>query len=345
MTLRNVSSENTPGTHCVFRYAFQISSPSDPYSTLNLKNLRSNNEISSYMALHYEVDILSNEQIVHLIFSSRRAAESVADQFGTIAVSRCFDYLQPEVYDFSRYNNPSFQETYVFSNAIERELCRSGTQLIPSNFTYVPCETVEVRGYSYASGENKKIHFGIPIGDQLTEEGRWRITEFLSLGKSLEYDVYFSGDNNRVEYTLQYDGREYTVFGEKCHTVITNDSVTINNVLNNYDSQGIMKIICDDETLTLPIAEIINVSLVSGTFDVLFIDRLGNVVALRLDIDSNVLPKLVPTEESIIPKTSDNPQNQSWRYTTFIMGGLVTGIGCCCSSVIYIQKIRRKSRK
>ncbi|MBR4032661.1 MAG: hypothetical protein IKJ07_08010 [Clostridia bacterium] len=343
LALRNVPSENTPGTHCVFSYVFRISSPSDTHSTLNLKNLRSNNEISAYKALHYEVDITHNGQLIHLIFSSRQAAESVAKQNGTIVVARCFDYSQPKAYDFSRYNNPDFQEAYVFANSIERELCRSTTQLIPSDFTYVPCESVEVRAFSYSSGETKLIHFGIPIGEQLFE-GRWHITEVLSSGKSINYDVFYA-NVNRISYSLHYDDTSYTVSGEMKHCVnYSQGPISVTDILNRWDAEGIIKIESATDTLLLPIAQTTDITLEGGFYRLQFIDRLGQMVELDVNVASSALTNLIVAENPVTSDASTVSEREYYNNTMFIVIGSICGMGCCCGSINYIQKMRRKRK-
>lgn len=339
LTLRNVPSENTPGTHCVFSYVFQISSPSDPYTTFNLQNLREGGIISSYKAHHWEVDIYENNKLIHLCFGSSESARNVAAQYGTLAHERCWDYSTPE-----RYSVGDASEVWLWANAVERELAKSSTQMLHSDFTFVLCEAVEVRGYSYSSGETKKIHFGVPIGEQIAQ-GRWRITELLSSGRNIEYDVYYA-DNNRVEYTLQYDAMKYTVSGERLHCVNSVGYVFISNILNQWDSEGVIKIESAAETLVLPIAQTTDITLEGGGYRLQFIDRLGQMVELGIFVNSTAPSNLVVTAENptVAEEVATVSNKQFWVNTTFITLGSICGIGCCCGSIIYIHKMRRKRK-
>ncbi len=338
--------DNTPGTRCCLQYMFCVASPSDPYTTLNLSNLRESHELYAYKAQHWEVDVTIENQLVHIIFASKHSADLVANQYGTVAVLRSFDYSCPKIYDYSRYGDPNFQEVYVFVNFIERELCRSYTQLLPGYFVYVPCETIEVRAVSYSSGENKLIHFGIPVGEQIAE-GRWKIIEILSSGRRVEYDVFYSDNVNRISYSLQYSGKSYTVSGERLHCVNSEDSVIISDILSRYDSEGIMKIRSENETIVLPIAQTTEIILSSGLYNIQFVSRMGEIVELEVNTGIKNISEFkfesVSLQDSVC-KSSDIRTVYPMANTPMAIG-LAIGVGACVVAVIIYLKRRREKIK
>lgn len=338
LSLRNTPSDETPGTRISFSYVFQIEPPTNPYTTFNLQNLRESNITSSYRAQHWELDIYENSKLIHLCFSSADAARNVADQYDTVAHERCWDYTTPE-----KYSQTDAEEVWLWANKIERELAKCPTQIIPSEFIFIKCETQEVRAYEYATGSIKKVEFGIPIQLQQFSEGRYHITEILSSGERVEYDVYYADGVNRVSYSLHYDGKSYMVSGERLHCVISHGPISVTDILNRWDSEGIIKIENAAETLVLPIAQTTDITLEGGRHSLKFVDRFGQIVELEVNSASSIPTQLEVAEPSVTSEVSTVSNGEYYNNTTFIAIGSIFGIGC--GVIIYSQKMWRKRRK
>lgn len=338
LSLRNAPSEETPGTRISFSYVFQIASPSNPYTTFNLQNLRNADTLSGYRAQHWELDIYENSKLIHLCFSSADAAREVAAQYGTVVHERCWDYTVP-----GQYSQTDAEEVWLWANKIERELAKCPTQVIPSEFIFIKCETQEVRAYEYATGSIKKVELGIPIQLQQFTEGRYHITEILSSGERVEYDVYYADGVNRVSYSLHYDDKLYTVSGETKHCVNSQGPVSVTDILNRWD-EGIIKIESATDALLLPIAQTTDITLEGGFYKLWFIDRLGQIVELEVNSASSILTQLEVAEPSVASEVSpvSSREQHCDSNATLIAIGTICGIICCCGSIIFIQKRRKR---
>ena len=337
--LRNTPSEETPGTRVSYSYVFQITSPSDPYTTFNLQNLRNSNIISSYKAQHWEVDLYESNKLIHLCFSSAEAARNIAAQYDTVAQERFWDYTMS-----GTYSRTDAAEEWLWANTVEREMAKSNTQMLHPGFVFVPCETQEVRAYEYATGSIKRVEFGIPVQQQFAQ-GRHRIIEIQKSGERIEYDVYYADGVNRVSYSLHYDGKSYMVSGERMHCVNSQGPVTITDILNRWDSEGIIKVENGTETLVLPIAQTTDITLEGGFFRLQLFDRMGNTVELEMNSASSALTNLAVAAENPVGAEAATVSNrQFWGKSTFITLVSICGVGCFCGSIICI-KTRRKRRK
>ena len=242
------------------------------------------------------------------------------------------------------YSRTDAAEEWLWANTVEREMAKSNTQMLHPGFVFVPCETQEVRAYEYATGSIKRVEFGIPVQQQFAQ-GRHRIIEIQKSGERIEYDVYYADGVNRVSYSLHYDGKSYMVSGERMHCVNSQGPVTITDILNRWDSEGIIKVENGTETLVLPIAQTTDITLEGGFFRLQLFDRMGNTVELEMNSASSALTNLAVAAENPVGAEAATVSNrQFWGKSTFITLVSICGVGCFCGSIICI-KTRRKRRK
>ena len=331
--------ENTPGTNTRLQFVF-ILGVTDHTSTLNRRNLLNSNEIYQFKASHYEVDVEDGGQIIHLLFSSFSKASSVAKQYDSSVRKAVFDPTNPDKY----HTDSTASERWLFANAVERELLRSPTQLIPHNFVFVPCESVQVLAFAYSDQRRFQVPYGVEAKD-IFHDGRYRITEVFSNGRTVEYDVIVTNQNHTA-YTLSHDGQVYTVSGEPHRRVFAATPVTISSIVNPTDPEGIITIDDGGNVISLPIAGTLDITLTSGIYHIRFLDRLGQEILLDLDIkaEDTAFPleaAVAPTDENT---TSAKEPAESSPTIQYSAGALVIVGLVLLSSMLFVKKLRRKTK-
>lgn len=332
--------ENRPGTNIQLQYVFRVGA-TDHTSTLNRRNLLASNEIYRFKASHYEVDVEDGGQIIHLLFSSFSKASSVAKQYDSSVRKAVFDPTNPDKY----HTDSTASERWLFANAVERERLRSPTQLIPHNFVFVPCESVQVLAFAYSDQRRFQVPYGVEAKD-IFHDGRYRITEVFSNGQILEYDLLYA-DHNHTTYTLSHDGQVYTVSGEPSRTVISMTPVTISNIICALDDEGIINIIDGGgNALSLPISETSDITLTSGIYQIRFADRLGQEISLNLDImaEDTAFPleaAVAPTDENTASVKEPVEFSPVMHYSA---GALVIAGLVFISSILIVKRLRREAK-
>ncbi|MCI7530418.1 MAG: FIVAR domain-containing protein [Christensenellaceae bacterium] len=166
-----------------------------------------------------------------------------------------------------------------------------------NNFTFINVadfDVTSVKAYCYKNGKTYSLEFGKKVSEQLSVSSKYRITETNVYGKTREYDVYYVLENlTRSEWEVSYNGNtEVIAFSiydlESGVKTITADSIKINSITNDFDTDSIVTIKAPNVysfEIKCSLSELKNVELYKqGRYEITFIDRLGNSYKLIVNL-------------------------------------------------------------
>ena len=181
----------------------------------------------------------------------------------------------------------------VFPSQDEKEKLFDRTPYI-NNFTFIQAteyDVVKVEAECEADGQAYELQFGIPVSKQLTVSSRYHITETNSYGRTTVYDAYFiAGCQTAMTWNIVKDGVESSrnIALSDDGAVIDADTAYVSAIDNGLDSWAIVTVKAPDvysfEIKCLAL-EFNNLEFTkSGTYEIEFIDRLGNSYNISLVI-------------------------------------------------------------
>lgn len=188
----------------------------------------------------------------------------------------------------------------VFPSQKEKEkMCDRAPYI--NNFTFIQVsdyDVVSVVAIHNATGAEAELKFGTPVSQQLTASGEYTITETNKYGKTTQYVAYFLADcNTQMTWNIETDGvsSEVNVSANEIEDgqyEIEADSAYVSDIINVYDNWAIVTIkapgIYSFEIKCLA-SEFKNLEFYkAGTYEIDFIDRLGNSFTVILHITGDL---------------------------------------------------------
>ena len=181
----------------------------------------------------------------------------------------------------------------VFPSQAEKEKLFDRTPYI-NNFTFIQAteyDVVKVEAVCEADGQTYELNFGTPVSRQLTVSSLYHITETNSYGKTTTYDAYFiSGCQTVMAWNVTKDGVETsrTIALSDDGIVIEADTAYVSDIGNDLDDWAIVTIKAPDVysfEIKCLASEFKNLEFTKpGTYEIEFIDRLGNSYNIKLVI-------------------------------------------------------------
>ncbi|HBC90292.1 MAG TPA: hypothetical protein DCZ00_02470, partial [Lactococcus sp.] len=163
-----------------------------------------------------------------------------------------------------------------------------------NNFTFIQAteyDVVKVEAMCEADGKTYELAFGTPVSKQLVVSSLYHVTETNGYGKTVTYDAYFIADCQTImSWNITKNGAETS-----CDITLSDDGVVIeadtayvSAINNNLDKWAIVTIkapgVYSFEIKCLA-SEFKNLEFAkSGTYEIEFIDRLGNSYNINLVI-------------------------------------------------------------
>jgi len=217
------------------------------------------------------------------------------------------DYFNPlDTFTYQTYDNNllecledinTSESIKVFPSQDEKEKMIDRAYYL-NGFTFIKAadyDVVAVAAESKSSGEDIPISLGKPVDEQLNETSRYKITESNIYGRIRTYDaVYVNECQTKSVWNIKNGGEESALevsaktMQDENRLHITADSAYVTDISNEYDEWAIVTIkapgIYSFENKCL-VSELKNLELdKAGSYQICFIDRLGNSYELDIDI-------------------------------------------------------------
>lgn len=184
-----------------------------------------------------------------------------------------------------------------------------------NDFTFVDVadyDVVSVSAYCYKNGQTYKIEFDRNVSNQLPISSKYRITETNIYGDEVSYDVYYMNDNQtKSSWNVTVNGETSVVNVSSDLTTdnkmtINADVISIESIENNMDPMAIVTIKAPEVysfEIKCLVGELENVGLYKkGTYQLTFVDRVGNSYQLIINISGNSRSEDFATS-SVVPYT------------------------------------------
>lgn len=217
------------------------------------------------------------------------------------------DYFNPlDKFTYQTYDNNllecledinTSESIKVFPSQDEKEKMIDRSYYL-NDFTFTKAadyDVVAVVAESKNSGEDIPINLDRPVDEQLKETSRYKITESNIYGRIRTYDaVYVNECQTKSVWNIKNSGEESTLevsaeaMQDENKLHVTADSAYVTDISNEYDEWAIVTIkapgVYSFENKCL-VSELKNLELdKAGSYQICFIDRLGNSYELDIDI-------------------------------------------------------------
>ena len=187
----------------------------------------------------------------------------------------------------------------VFPSQAEKDKLINRQPFI-NDFTFIKVadyDVVSVNAYCHKNGKNYAIEFGKDVSQQLTVSSKYTITETNIYGDTRSYDAYYATTNETTSsWKVNYNGVSLTIDVSANST--TNNKMTVNAdtislvyIENLLDPMSIVTIKAPDVysfEIKCLVNELANIGLYKkGTYQLTFVDRVGNSYQLIINITGN----------------------------------------------------------
>lgn len=198
----------------------------------------------------------------------------------------------------------------IFPDAEEREKCTSRRPYL-NGFSFISVgdyDSTKISAYCYKTGKTFDLEYGKTVDSQLSTSSKYTITETNVYGKTNIYDAYYVNENQtETVWTTKKDSisQDITVNSQKLTSnsyTISADSVSLSSFSNSIDEDCIVTIKAPDAysyELKCMVKELHGVTFYKkGSYDLCFVDRLGNSYHLILNISGKIRYSEANTNDS-----------------------------------------------
>ena len=256
------------------------------------------NDTDKYDEDHYYIDFKMMDEYDLYLYLVNKAKSSIHESYFMMSDTEEVNYISSsdiEIEDYLSNNNIDIPYIYVTSDTESLAKMTSRKPLI-NNYKFInvlngiDSNSVILIG---PNNEQYSISYNEKVGDQLkaynAPSGEYIVRETDIYGGINEYKVSYinSTDGNDASISLTYNGATHVINKSNVEKIISNTTVTINEVYNPNDNEELI-IVTDtinSSSKAYNTSTIKDLTLSSGTYLIHVEDRIGNYFEFEVEIN------------------------------------------------------------